>query len=197
MAVMMFSFVACGTNENDPGDAKVLDSAKVLDTDWTKGEIQFDGEILKFPFKFSELEALGWQITTVPDSVDSWEWSTLALENSKYNSDKILVFATIDVTEEGNISDYEVSGLEIVMWAVEENDEKPLVSINGVTYGDSREKVEERFGKTEGNNQSDKQYIHTYTYFSQEPETVLATAYVGMKEDGIVKAFGMHYNLTE
>lgn len=197
MVAMMFSLVACGTKEDNAKGASATETIEVLDTDWTKGEIQFDGKVLKFPFKFSELETMGWTITEVPDSVDSWEWSTLSLENSKYDSEKVLVFATLDATEEGIISDYMVSGLEITMWSVEENDKKPLVSIKGVSYDDSKEKVEEAFGKTEQGNQVAERYINTYTYYNAEPVPVLATSFIGMTDEGQVKAFGMHYNVME
>ena len=193
MVVMMIGLTACGEKDVDILDNGIVDSNEILDTDRTKGEILFDGKVLQFPFKFSELKTMGWQVTFVPEKTDSVEWSNLELKNAKYNSENITVYANFNPIEDGDISDYEVTGIEVMMWSASKDEEKPLVSIDGVVYGDTQEKADECLGKVDRETPKAERYVKTYTYYSEETQSVLATVMVGFSEDEGVKALGMHY----
>ena len=193
MVAMMFGLTACGEKDVDILANGIVDSNEMLDTDRTKGEILFDGKVLQFPFEFSELEKMGWKVTVVPEKTDSAEWSNLELENTKYNSETITVYATFNPIEHSDISDYEVTGIEVMMWSASEDEAKPLVSIDGVVYDDTQEKADECFGKADRDTPKAERYVKTYTYYNEETQSALGTVIVGFSEDEGVKALGMHY----
>lgn len=157
LTVMMFSLVACGNQKETDGDKSSGTKA-----DWLEGKVVFDGKEMQLPCKFSEIEAMGWKLKegTIISDVLNYGPQMLYLENDNYDT-----FINVGIFKYGeediSISECEAISIVVSNW-MGETEDCPSISIDGLTLGDSKEKMIEILGEpSESKEDTD---MPSYTY---------------------------------
>lgn len=157
VAVMMFSLVACGNQ--DGADGKNSSGAKA---GWLEGKLVFEGKEMQLPCKFSELESMGWKLkegTEISDAIVYGPEMVFCVNDNYY--DFINVSLYTDKQEKVSASECDVISI-IVNGMMGEPEDHPSISIDGLTLGDSKEKMIEIFGEPDESNEDTASPSYAY-----------------------------------
>lgn len=196
MVVILFGLTACGeqgSTDGDVGETSNVDNAEnvsdednveIVDTDWTKGELQFEGKTFQLPCKFSELEAMGWHLM---EGTELYEDLNLGpqivfIENENYDPSYVSVNAGLYSSKERKVelADCEVVSIVVTCFYDLEEGSLPSISIDGLTMGDSRDKMMEILGEPDTNSED------TYYSYSEQGEGISYEVTVSLTSDQIM-----------
>lgn len=157
MAVMMFLLVACGNQKDSDGGKTSGNKAG-----WMDGKLVFEGKEMQLPCKFSELEAMGWKLkegTEISDAI-VYGPEVVYLENDKYET---FINAGLYTDKQEKVSASECDVISIIVNGfMGDSEYYPSISIDGLTMGDSKEKMIEVLGEPDESNEDTASPSYTY-----------------------------------